>query len=128
MVVPQTRAFSWDPARQPIRIEGVQARVEVVAQTARTTLDLALFNPGRRQAEAVLLLPVPAGAAVGGFDFEGSAAEPTARLLPRDEARRTYDDIVRRIKDPALLEFAGFNLIRSSVFPGPGRRPASACA
>ena len=43
--------------------------------------------------------------------------EPTARLLPRDEARRIYESIVRQVRDPALLEFAGYNLIRSSVFP-----------
>ena len=65
----------------------------------------------------MLLLPVPDGAAVHSFLFEGTAAEPTARLLPAAEARRTYDEIVARIKDPALLEFAGFQLIRSSVFP-----------
>src|SRR5262249_61000711 len=42
---------------------------------------------------------------------------PTPRLLPRDEARQTYDRIVAQARDPALLEFAGFNLVRSSVFP-----------
>lgn len=119
LVVPQASAFAWDRARTPIRIESVRAHVEIVAQTARTTLELALSNPAAQQAEAVLLLPVPAGAAVGGFDFEGSAAEPSAVLLPRDEARRTYDEIVRRVQDPGLLEFAGFNLIRSSLFPVP---------
>ncbi len=117
VVVPQAHGWSFDRARQPIRIENVTAHVEVVAQTARTTLDVYLSNPGRARAEAVLLMPVPDGAAVSGFDFGGTGSEPSARLLPRDEARRTYDEIVRRIKDPALLEFAGYNLIRSSIFP-----------
>ncbi len=54
-----------------------------------------------------------------GFDFEGGAAEPTAQLLPAAEARATYDEIVSRVKDPALLEFAGHNTVRSSVFPVP---------
>ena len=31
--------------------------------------------------------------------------------------RQTYDRIVAQARDPALLEFAGFNLVRSSVFP-----------
>ncbi len=29
----------------------------------------------------------------------------------------TYKSIVARMKDPAILEFAGYNLIRSSIFP-----------
>lgn len=54
---------------------------------------------------------------VSGFDFEGSAAEPSAQLLPAEEARRTYEQIVAQVRDPALLEFAGHALVRSSVFP-----------
>src|SRR5439155_10718314 len=67
--------------------------------------------------EAELLVPVPDGAVVRGFSFQGAGAEPSARLLPRDEGRETYDRIVAQARDPALLEFAGFNLVRSSVFP-----------
>jgi len=119
VILPQASGFALDRSRQPIGVERVDARVEIVEQAARTTLDIGIYNPSGRQAEAVLLLPVPEGAAVSHFAFEGGAAEPTARLLPREEARRIYDEIVARIKDPALLEFAGLNLIRSSVFPVP---------
>lgn len=104
---------------QAIRIEGVSATIRIVDATATTELDILLRNPAGRQAEAVLLLPVPSGAAVGGFDFEGEGDEPSARILPALEARATYDSIVRRLKDPALLEFVGQDLVRSSVFPVP---------
>jgi len=60
---------------------------------------------------------VPDGAAVRGFDFSGPGKEPSAELLPKDKAEATYKSIVAKMKDPALLEFAGYNLIRSSVFP-----------
>ena len=60
---------------------------------------------------------MPDNAVVRGFTFQGPGAEPSARLLPRDEGRETYDRIVAQARDPALLEFAGFNLVRSSVFP-----------
>jgi len=117
VIVPQARGFAFERGRAPIQVEHVRARVAIVEQTASTTLDITLRNPAGAQAEAVLLLPVPDGAAVSSFLFEGAATEPTAVLLPRDEARRVYDEIVARIKDPALLEFAGYNLIRTSVFP-----------
>ena len=104
-------------ARQVIEITGVNAGVVVVEQTATTTIDIALKNLTNARQEAEVLLPVPPGAVVRSFTFEGAAAEPTAELLPKDAAKTAYESIVAKVKDPALLEFAGYNLIRSSVFP-----------
>jgi Ca-activated chloride channel family protein len=115
-VVPQSRVFAPRPS---VRIAGVVASVRILAKTASTTLEVALHNDSAQQQEAVLLLPVPPGASVSGFSFDGSGPEPTAKLLPRDEARKIYADIVRRMRDPALLEFAGWQAVRSSVFPVP---------
>jgi Ca-activated chloride channel family protein len=38
-------------------------------------------------------------------------------ILEAEEARRIYDDIVRRRRDPALLEYVGRNTVQASVFP-----------
>lgn len=119
VIVPQTQGFAIHHGHHQIAIQSVHAQVSILSQTATTTLDIQLYNPASQQAEAVLLLPVPDHAVVTSFLFQGSASEPTAQLLPADEARRTYDSIVAQIRDPALLEFAGYNLIRSSVFPVP---------
>ncbi len=122
-VVPGARSFTVYPAQQGLAIVQVRASVKILEETASTTLEVELVNRGSVQSEAVLLLPVPEDAAVSGFGFDGPAPEPTARILPREEARRLYDSIVARIKDPALLEFAGSNLVRSSVFPiAPGAK------
>ena len=60
----------------------------------RAILQFELQNPARRVQEAVLLLPVPDGAAVSSFAFDGPATEPTARLLPRDEARALFENML----------------------------------
>ncbi len=120
VIVPQARAFHTG-RQKDVKITQVKVGVVVVEQVATSTLQIHLQNPNAVQAEARLLVPVPAEAAVGGLDFQGSASEPTAELLPLEEARRTYQEIVRRTKDPALLEFAEYNLIRTSVFPVPAR-------
>ena len=116
IIVPQTRVFSIG---QPdaVTIAAVDAQVIIREQIATTTLDIHLENPTRRGLEAELIMPVPDGAVVKGFAFDGPAQEPTAKVLPRDEARRIYDRIVAQVRDPALLEFIGYNLVRSSVFP-----------
>jgi Ca-activated chloride channel family protein len=102
---------------QTIRVVSVAARVDIVERVASTTLDIELRNPTSGRLEAEVLVPVPDGATVKSFAFHGSAPEAKAVLLPKDEARRTYDSIVAKLRDPALLEFIGYGSIRSSVFP-----------
>jgi Ca-activated chloride channel family protein len=116
VIVPQSRSFAVDLKRR-IEITSVKVGVVILEQAASTTMDIELKNPTGARLEAELLVPVPEGAAIRGFDFSGAAKEPTAELLRKDEAAATYKSIVAKIKDPALLEFAGYNLIRSSVFP-----------
>ncbi len=119
-VMPQARVAAVRPG-QRVQVTGVKVGVVILEQAATTTMDIALHNPTGSRQEAQLLVPVPDGAAVSGFTFEGAGKEPSAVVLPKDEAIATYKSIVAKVKDPALLEFAGYNLIRSSVFPVPAR-------
>jgi Ca-activated chloride channel family protein len=104
---------------QAVQVTQVDARIDLADQIATTTLDIALRNPTNRPLESELIVPVPHGAVLKAFAFEGGNAEATARLLPRDEARRIYDSIVAQTRDPALLEFVGHAVVKSSVFPVP---------
>ncbi len=130
IIVPQHRVVPIRPGvAQGISLVQVDATVAIRERVARTTLDLTVENPSHMQAEAVLLVPVPAGATVLGFAYSGAPNQPVsntegvARVMPRDDARRLYDSIVRAARDPGLLEFAGATLLRSSVFPiAPGAR------
>jgi Ca-activated chloride channel family protein len=117
IIVPQSRSYRLSGTEQPVEITGVVAEVRILEQVATTTMDVALANPTNRIQEAEMLIPVPEGAVVRSFDFEGSAKEPTAKLLPKAEAQLIYRGIVSKLRDPALLEFSGYSLIRSSVFP-----------
>ena len=125
VIVPQSRVIPIPrpimprvPRPEPgVQITEIDAVVAILQQMATTTLDISLKNPGRRRQEAELIVPVPKGAVVRGFTFQGAGKEPTATILPKEEAKRIYDEIVAKARDPALLEFIGYNLIRSSVFP-----------
>lgn len=116
IIVPQSRIMTTGLAAA-VRITNVRVRAEIFGQAATTCMEIDLENPTHSRQEAEFLVPVPDGAVVRGFNFQGMAEEPTARLLPKDEARALYNRIVARERDPALLEFAGYNCIRSSVFP-----------
>ena len=121
LIIPQSRVYALARQAQPIQISEVAADVRIVQQVATTTLDVGLKNESDRQQEAEMLIPVPDGAVLRGFVFAGSSKEPTAKLLPKLEATALYRSIVSKLRDPALLEFAGYNLVRSSVFPVPAR-------
>ncbi len=120
-----SRALSWISPNtriihtQPVQVTHVEARIDIADQLATTTLDIALRNPTPRPQESELLVPVPSGAVLKSFAFEGGHSEGTAKLLPREEARRIYDSIVAQTRDPALLEFVGHSVVKSSVFPVP---------
>lgn len=120
-----SRVLSWISPNtrvihaQPVEVTQVEARIDIADQVATTTLDIALRNPTPRPQESELLVPVPSGAVLKSFAFEGGNSEGTAKLLPREEARRIYDSIVAQTRDPALLEFVGHSVVKSSVFPVP---------
>ena len=117
LIVPQSRTYSLSGSEQPVQITGVTAEVRILQQIATTTMDVALANPTNRTQESEMLIPVPEGAVVRSLTFDGSSKEPTAKLLPKAEAQSIYRSIVAKLRDPALLEFASYSVIRSSVFP-----------
>jgi Ca-activated chloride channel family protein len=132
VVLPQRRPV---PLTAAASVNGLQmgwvgARIAIHERVASTELLLSLTNPGAMVREAILVIPVPAGVTIKGFGYEvtndqgnnptpAGAEKPTAKLMLADDARRTYESIVRRSRDPGLLEFANYTLIRSSVFPVP---------
>jgi len=118
VVVPQSRTFAAAGVTA-VQIASVDAGVVILEQNATTTMDVSLRNPTGARLEAELIVPVPEGAVVRGFTFEGTKSEPVAEILPKEEARKIYNAIVAKTRDPALLEFIGYNLIRSNVFPVP---------
>ncbi len=101
----------------PVRMSAAEAHVTIKDRVAITELAITVTNPGAQIAETRLLLPVPDGSAIKSFKLDSLGDDSSAVLLPAAEARRVYDEIVRKIVDPGLLEFAGMGLIRSSVFP-----------
>ncbi len=117
IIVPQSRVLVHPGHAQPVSIREVGANVSIKEQVGTTTLTIVLANPSGRPQEAQIILPVPDGCTVRAFEMEGMPNEGQAQILSREEARRIYESIVRSMRDPGLVEFAGLNLIKTSVFP-----------
>ncbi len=118
VIMPQSRARSFAPDhRQAIEITDIGVLIDIIEGTATTTIEIRLHNRTNSRQEAELIVPVPDGAVVRGFAYDGPGGEITAEVLPKDKAKEIYRRLVSKIRDPALVEFIGYNLIRSSVFP-----------
>ena len=109
------------PDIRPLYLECKSQHVETVIadQVARTTVTTELHNPHGQQVEGTFLFPVPAGASVSDFSYWIGDKEMKGELLDRDRARQVYEDIVRKMRDPALLEYDGAQLFKASIFPIP---------
>jgi Ca-activated chloride channel family protein len=94
-----------------------KADVRIKDQLATTSIDQEFYNPNPRQLEGTFLFPVPKGAQINKFTMEINGKPVEAELLAADKARGIYEDIVRKLKDPALLEYAGRDLFKVRIFP-----------
>src|SRR5688572_7170779 len=88
VIVPHARPFG---AGANTQIREVTATIDIVEQVATTTLDISVTNATARRVEAEMIVPVPIGAALRGFQFQGNAPEGRAQLLAKEEARHIYD-------------------------------------
>lgn len=95
----------------------VQVRIE--DGVASTELVQTLRNDGGRIAEADWVLPLPPGAVADGFTMTVGGKEVAGEVLDGQKARHIYEAIVRRQRDPGLLEYLGHGLLRARVFPIP---------
>lgn len=110
-----------DPKIPPLALERHHVKVEIRHPVATTEVEQVFVNHTDRPLEAQYVFPIPRGTAVNRFTMLVNGREKAADLLERDEARRIYQQIVRRAQDPGLLEYLGGNLLRMSLFPIPAR-------
>lgn len=104
-------------ATTPVEVLSLQANVRIKDQVADTVVEQEFYNPNSRPVEGTFLFPVPKGAAISKFSMEINGKQCEAELLAADKARSIYEDIVRKLKDPALLEYAGRDLFKVRIFP-----------
>ncbi len=101
----------------PLDVNYVKVHTRITDQVAMTSVDQEFYNPNPARLEGTFVFPVPKGAHIDKFTMEIDGKQVEAELLPADKARRIYEDIVRKLKDPALLEYAGRDIFKVRIFP-----------
>jgi len=115
-IIPDRRPGETVP---PLSVKYHRVKVEIVDQVAKTSVDQVFINHFNRDIEGTYIFPVPEGASVSDFAMSIGSERVKGEILDSREARRIYEDIVRRMRDPGLLEYMGRNLFRARVYPIP---------
>jgi Ca-activated chloride channel family protein len=106
---------------QPFYIKDQRVRTQIRDSVAETTVEQTFVNSSSVEQEGTYLFPLPEGATPTAFSMTVGDRTMEPRVLRNNEARAIYESIVRQRRDPALLEYAGRDLVRMSVFPIPPR-------
>ncbi|MCE5269064.1 MAG: VWA domain-containing protein [Planctomycetaceae bacterium] len=101
------------------RIKTLDVQARLIDQVAEVQVSQTFVNNGSQPLEVAFVFPLPYDGAISQMTLMIDGREFPAQLLKAADARRMYEEIVRRNRDPALLEWMGTGLFRTNVFPVP---------
>ena len=104
-------------APHPLSVQFHRASVHIHDRVARTEIVQQFRNERDTDVEGTYIFPIPDEVAVTDFMMTVDGKMMRGQLLDSDEARRVYEDIVRKMKDPGLLEYMGRGMYRVRVYP-----------
>ena len=98
-------------------IKSIKIETKINAQVATTHVEQIFRNDTDATLEGTYFFPIPEAASISEFAIWDGDRRLVGEVRSREEARRIYDEIVRRKRDPGLLEYAGKDLFQASIFP-----------
>ena len=107
------------PAFVQLAIRYHRVTVTIQDQLVVTHVDQVFYNPNDWQVEGTYIFPIPVDAAVSSFTLWVDGKPVEGKVLDAEEARRTYEEIVRSTNDPALLEYVNRGAVQARIFPIP---------
>ena len=102
---------------QQIELKNVDAQIHIKENIGTITLEQSFTNPSKFRLEGEYLFAIPDEANVNEFYLYIDGKKTKGRVLDAKEANKIYTDIVRSMRDPALLEFVGHGLFKARIFP-----------
>ncbi|MEO7659928.1 MAG: VIT domain-containing protein, partial [Pyrinomonadaceae bacterium] len=107
------------PLPNALPVKSIQLDTKINGQVATTHVEQVFRNDTQFTLEGTYFFPIPETASIVEFAIWENGKKLVGEVRSREEARRIYDEIVRRQRDPGLLEYAGKDLFQASIFPIP---------
>src|SRR5688572_13706549 len=116
-IEPLPRPFPQAPQAPRVERLRTSVTVRVTDQVARVQVEEWFRNNGTGLAEGDYLYPLAGEAVFSEFSLMQGKEELKGEPMDAGRARAIYEEIVRRHRDPALIELAGHGLLRARIFP-----------
>ncbi len=100
-----------------LTLRGFHLDVHIEDGYARTTIDQTYFNHLASRQEGTFYFPLPPDASLSRLAMYVDGNLMEGGMVERNEGRAIFESIVRRQKDPALLEWVDGNTFKMRVFP-----------
>jgi hypothetical protein len=107
------------PLPNVLPVKSINIDVKINGQAATTHVTQIFRNDSPYTLEGTYFFPIPETTSITEFAIWENGKKLVGEVRSREEARRIYDEIVRRQRDPGLLEYAGKDLFQASIFPIP---------
>ncbi len=114
--MPCTMPLCGFPIPEVVR-QRSDVKVELVDRVLRYEITETFVNRGARVGEADFMFPLPRGAAFQDLKLSINGEMVAGETMSAERARQIYEQIVRQQRDPALLEWMGYGLLRARIFP-----------
>jgi Ca-activated chloride channel family protein len=92
-------------------------RAELADRVVRYEVTETFRNDGPRLEEADYVFPLPANAAFQDCQLSINGQLVAGETMGAAQARSIYEEIVRKRRDPALIEWVGSGVLRARIFP-----------
>ncbi|MBC7864233.1 MAG: hypothetical protein IAF38_14745, partial [Bacteroidia bacterium] len=110
-----------EDATVPLRMSRVKMDIKVTGNIATTTLDITYCNELDRILDGQFCFPLGEGQSISYFalDMDGKLRESS--VVEKAKGRQTYESVIRKKVDPALLEWTAGNNFKARVYPIPAK-------
>lgn len=102
-----------------LRIVKLDVSVRITGTLAVTTMDMTVHNPFPRILEGEFEFPITEGQTISRFALDINGHVRDGVVVPKEKARATFETIIKRKIDPALMEWTRGNTFRSRIYPLP---------
>jgi len=102
-----------------LSLKSESVRVDITDQVAKTYISQTFMNNTDRNLAGTYMFPLPDDTTFSSFSLHIDGKPVEGKILEAHEARQQYEEIVRRMVDPGLLEYADYKTVRARIFPIP---------
>lgn len=121
MIVPDRwwddRWIPVPPGAIPLQTKSQKVSAEIHGFAATTIVEQSFYNQYPHRIEGTFLFALPELAGMTNFSMSIGGEQVAAELLDARRAREVYEQIVRSMRDPGLLEYIGRDTFRARIFP-----------